>query len=76
MERELIIERTRTALAAAREQGRVGGRRRVMTTEIVERYHTMLENGATRQQLADVTGVGVKTIYKYLPVQYGDKKSP
>ncbi|MBZ7849367.1 DNA-invertase, partial [Klebsiella pneumoniae] len=23
-----------------------------------------------------VTGVGVKTIYKYLPVQYGDKKSP
>ena len=33
----------------------------------------MLENGATRQQLADVTGVGVKTIYKYLPVQYGDK---
>ncbi len=76
MERELIIERTRTALAAAREQGRVGGRRRVMTTEVVERYYTMLENGATRQQLADVTGVGVKTIYKYLPVQYGDKKSP
>lgn len=27
----------------------------------------MLENGATRQQLADVTGVGVKTIYKYFP---------
>nr|DAE43720.1 MAG TPA: Intercellular adhesion protein R family, intercellular adhesion regulator [Caudoviricetes sp.] len=23
--------------------------------------------------MADVTGVGVKTIYKYLPVQYGDK---
>ncbi|HBY4986328.1 TPA: DNA-invertase, partial [Klebsiella pneumoniae] len=21
-------------------------------------------------------GLGVKTIYKYLPVQYGDKKSP
>ncbi|HIE9577876.1 TPA: helix-turn-helix domain-containing protein [Klebsiella variicola subsp. variicola] len=27
----------------------------------------MLENGATRQQVADVTGVGVKTIYKYFP---------
>ncbi|HBY6028694.1 TPA: DNA-invertase, partial [Klebsiella pneumoniae] len=24
-------------------------------------------NGATRQQVADVTGVDVKTIYKYLP---------
>lgn len=27
----------------------------------------MLENGATRQQVADVKGVDVKTIYKYLP---------
>ncbi|HIB6519969.1 TPA: helix-turn-helix domain-containing protein, partial [Klebsiella pneumoniae] len=50
--------------------------RRVMTEEVVERCRRMLENGATRQQVADVTGVGVKTIYKYLPVQYGDKKSP
>ncbi|HDE1549596.1 TPA: helix-turn-helix domain-containing protein, partial [Klebsiella quasipneumoniae] len=63
-------------LAAAREQGRIGGCRRVMTLEVVDRAHRMLENGATRQQVADVTGVGVKTIYKYLPVQYGDKKSP
>lgn len=68
MERELIVERTRAGLAAAREQGRVGGRRRVMTTEVVERCRRMLENGATRQQIADVIGVGVKTIYKYLPV--------
>lgn len=29
--------------------------------------HRMLENGATRQQVADVIGVDVKTIYKYLP---------
>ncbi|HBT4996685.1 TPA: helix-turn-helix domain-containing protein [Klebsiella pneumoniae] len=36
----------------------------------------MLGKGATRQQVADVIGVGVKTVYKYLPVQYGDKKSP
>lgn len=68
MERELIVERTRAGLAAAREQGRIGGRRRIMTTEVVERCRRMLENGATRQQIADVIGVGVKTIYKYLPV--------
>ncbi|HBX7642978.1 TPA: recombinase family protein [Klebsiella pneumoniae] len=67
MERELIVERTRAGLAAAREQGRVGGRRRVMTEEVVERCRRMLENGATRQQIADVIGVDVKTIYKYLP---------
>lgn len=67
MERELIVERTRAGLAAAREQGRVGGRRRVMTTEVVEQCRRMLGTGATRQQVADVTGVGVKTIYKYFP---------
>ncbi|MBZ7341550.1 MULTISPECIES: recombinase family protein, partial [Klebsiella] len=68
MERELIVERTRAGLAAAREQGRIGGRRRVMTEEAVERCRRMLENGATRQQIADVVGVGLKSIYKYLPV--------
>ncbi|HGY5195296.1 TPA: recombinase family protein [Raoultella ornithinolytica] len=68
MERELIVERTRAGLAAAKEQGRIGGRRRVMTPEVVERARRMLENGATRQQVADVIGVGVKTVYKYFPV--------
>ncbi len=27
----------------------------------------MLDGGATRQQVVDVIGVGVKTIYKYFP---------
>ncbi|VGG47542.1 DNA-invertase hin [Klebsiella pneumoniae] len=48
MERELIVERGRAGLAAAREQGRVGGRRRVMTEDVVEQCRRMLENGATR----------------------------
>ncbi|CAH3413340.1 DNA-invertase [Klebsiella pneumoniae] len=39
----------------------------VMTPEVVERGRRMLATGATRQQVADVIGVGVKTIYKYLP---------
>ncbi|EPQ9410810.1 TPA: recombinase family protein [Klebsiella quasipneumoniae subsp. similipneumoniae] len=74
MERELIVERTRAGLAAAREQGRVGGRRRVMTTEVVERCRRMLGTGATRQQVADVIGVGVKTIYKYFPAAVRDQE--
>lgn len=68
MERELIVERTRAGLAAAREQGRIGGRRRIMTEEVVERCRRMLDAGATRQQVAGVIGVDVKTIYRYLPV--------
>ena len=71
MERELIVERTRAGLAAAREQGRIGGRRRIMTTEVVERCRRMLEKGATRQQVADVIGVSEKTVYKYFPSNSG-----
>lgn len=41
--------------------------RRVMTEEVVERCRRMLDTGATRQQVADVIGVDVKTIYRYLP---------
>ncbi|HDT5900659.1 TPA: recombinase family protein [Raoultella ornithinolytica] len=70
MERELNIERTRAGLAAARERGRIGGRRKIMTRTIVNRAEEMLVAGATRQQVADVIGVGVKTIYKYFPAQY------
>lgn len=59
----------RAGLAAAREQGRIGGRRRIMMLVFVERARRMLDNGATRQQLAEVTGVEVKTIYKYFPAE-------
>jgi len=31
MERDLLVERTKAGLAAAKERGRVGGRKRVMT---------------------------------------------
>lgn len=27
----------------------------------------MLENGVTRQQVSDVIGVGMNTVYKYFP---------
>lgn len=39
----------------------------VMTPEVVERGRRMLATGATRQQVADVIGVGMKTVYKYYP---------
>ncbi|HBM9172468.1 TPA: recombinase family protein [Klebsiella oxytoca] len=71
MERELIVERTRAGLVAAREQGRIGGRRRIMTTEVVDRCRRMLEKGATRQQVADVIGISEKTVYKYFPSESG-----
>lgn len=67
MERELIIERTRAGLAAARDKGRIGGRRRIMTPDVIGRAERMLANGATLQQIALVLEVSVKTLYRYIP---------
>ncbi|WP_086513081.1 recombinase family protein [Citrobacter amalonaticus] len=67
MERELIVERTRAGLAAAREKGRIGGRKRIMTTDIIGRARNMFANGATLRQVALILEVSEKTVYKYIP---------
>lgn len=67
MERELIVERTRAGLAAAREKGRIGGRKRIMTAEVIARAERMLLKGASLQQISLVLDVSVKTLYRYIP---------
>jgi len=67
MERELIVERTRAGLRAAREKGHIGGRRRIMTPEVIARAERMLTNGATLEQISLVLEVSVKTVYRYIP---------
>ncbi|HHH1633152.1 TPA: recombinase family protein [Yersinia enterocolitica] len=69
MERELIVERTLAGLAVARAEGRVGGRRRIMTTEVVAQARRMFANGASMHQVALVLEVSPKTIYKYIPAE-------
>ncbi|HEN3336472.1 TPA: helix-turn-helix domain-containing protein, partial [Yersinia enterocolitica] len=56
-------------LAVARAEGRVGGRRRIMTTEVVARARRMFANGASMHQVALVLEVSPKTIYKYIPAE-------
>ena len=69
MERELIVERTRAGLAAAREHGRIGGRRRIMTGEVIAKAERMIAKGATLQQVSLVLEVSVKTLYRYIPAE-------
>ncbi len=69
MVRELIIERTRAGLDAARLQGRIGGRKRLMTQDVLCRAEAMLATGATRLQVANIVGASEKTIYKYFPAR-------
>lgn len=67
MERELIVARTLAGLAAARAQGRVGGRPAVLTGNDQEQIGRLLDKGYSRKQLAIIYGVGLSTIYRYFP---------
>ena len=73
MERELIVERTLAGLAAARAQGRVGGRPNALKAHEREQIGRLLAKGHTRHQLAIIYGVGLSTLYRYFPVD-GQKK--
>jgi DNA invertase Pin-like site-specific DNA recombinase len=67
MERELIAERTRAGLAAARKRGRVGGRKRRMTPGKVESARHLLAGGMPPGEVARNLGVSIPTLYRWVP---------
>ncbi len=67
MERELLIERTRAGLESARAQGRVGGRKRVMTPSKLEAARKLLDSGTTHRDVAASLGVSLPTLYRWIP---------
>ena len=67
MERELILERTRAGLLAARRQGRVGGRKRRMTEGKVQAARKLLAGGTPPREVATSLGVSVPTLYRWVP---------
>jgi len=67
MERELIIERTRAGLDAARQLGRKGGRKRLMTQSKVDSAKKLLLNGVPVREVAKNLGVSLPTLYRWLP---------
>ncbi|MHB1642289.1 MAG: recombinase family protein [Acidithiobacillus sp.] len=68
MERELIAERTKAGLAAARKAGRVGGRKRSMTPAKIEAARTLMQQGTPAKDVAATLGVSVPTLYRWVPV--------
>lgn len=68
MERELIVERTRAGLAAARAEGRVGGRRPKYTPEEWAQMGRLIVGGMHRKQVAIIYDVGISTLYRKFPV--------
>ncbi len=67
MERELMAERTKAGLAAARAKGRVGGRKRKMTQSKIESAKQLLANGILPKDVAQNLGVSVPTLYRWIP---------
>jgi len=69
-ERELISERTRLGLKAAREMGRFGGRPRGMTEEakiLAKEAYEMRIKGYLVSEIQKLTGIKSKqTLYKYI----------
>ena len=64
MERELIRERTRAGLSAAKARGRVGGRKRTVTEEQAEEAIRLLRAGALSvPEIAAKVGVSTSLIY-------------
>ncbi|WP_374102717.1 recombinase family protein [Arthrobacter sp. GN70] len=69
MERDLLVERTQAGLLAAREQGRVGGRKRVMTESKIRSAKNLLREGMAPKDVARDLGVSVPTLYRWIPAR-------
>ena len=76
MERELMAERTRAGLDAARRRGRVGGRKRRMTPGKVESARKLLKGGMAPRDVAQNLGVSIPTLYRWVPAASLDPWSP
>ena len=64
LEKRLISERTKAALAAKRKLGIIGGRRPTYSEELVQTIRELRVKGHTLQTISDQTGVSVSRIYQ------------
>ena len=67
MERELLADRTRAGLAAAKKRGRVGGAPRKMTPAKLAAAKKLLDGGTPAREVAETLGVSLPTVYRWLP---------
>jgi len=67
MERDLIVERTRAGLDAARQLGRKGGRKPKMTDSKIDSAKKLLADGVPPRDVAKNLGVSIPTLYRWVP---------
>lgn len=64
MERNIIAERTVAGLAAAKAQGRTGGRPKVTDSAKARKAQTLRDAGESIPEIASTLGVSIATIYR------------
>lgn len=64
MERAFISERTTAGLAAAKAQGRTGGRPKVTDSATARRAQTLRNSGESVPEIAKTLGVSIATVYR------------
>jgi DNA invertase Pin-like site-specific DNA recombinase len=76
LERDIIRERTRAGLAAARAQGRRGGRPTVMDPDKLAAARARRECGESPTAIAMALGVSRASVYRHLgPDGQGDQRA-
>jgi DNA invertase Pin-like site-specific DNA recombinase len=69
LERDVLIERTRAGLDAARAQGRVGGRPTVVSAHKLSAARSLMRGGATVTAAAKAVSVSRSSLYRGLATQ-------
>ncbi len=65
-ERELIKERQKEGIAAAKEKGKKFGRRKVIDQKKAEQIALLMKKGCTKNFIAKEVGIGVASLYVFL----------
>jgi len=65
MEHELLIERTKAGLDAAKKRGRIGGLKRSMTHSKVQAAKKLFAEGMPPPEVAHNLGVSIPTLYRW-----------
>jgi len=69
-QREIIVENTKAGLKAARKNGRVGGRPKLMTDDKIRTAQAMLKDTENYPFVSDIVkslGIGRTTFYRHFP---------
>ena len=70
-ERDLIVERTKEGLAAARARGRKGGRKPVNAKNLEKALKMYATKQFSVKEIESTCGIGRATLYKYLNLKEG-----